>query len=431
MEYVGGLSGAALGYITAGTRGAIKGGMAGYKVAQNKSMPPINKRKRTSSVSAGTVRRQRPKSNTWKITKLPVKKQVKSEGRSNPGGYRSVYGNPAAVVVSGRKVAMRKRRKMKISSSFKRKVMKALDDHLYGVYTSIQYGVIFAPNNASQQRVTDFGWFFKPIQILHSTDVLFNGATPLQDPGLSNITWKDSYIRKDWVVNTTVDLLFKNSSQRTYTCIWYECEPKAAKPTAATADTAANDWASGLVLANANGTNPQNNAMDTLFSVPEDSPQFRQFWRAKRTKFILTPGAEYTLRTQGPNQHGIDWTKLVTLPVNADLANTFVPSYQKWSRSCFLVAYPDVVITTTGIAGRFPSGVAGRGGLTWEWKSRYVMQCPASAGFVYPASTAAGQQQQLTNKKPTHVIRNFVQSFGGIVEDVLEENPLAVIDPQD
>ena len=287
MDYIGGLAGGTLGYITSGTRGARKGANLGYNFAKAKYMPPV-KRKYSSATTAGTRRRG------W-TPKMPLKKR-KVTGGYNPRpihSYNGVGSNASAVAKAGRKLVVKKKRRVKVSKTFKRKVQVALDDHLYGKYTKIDYGHVTAPISEQNQRVVNLSNFFSPIEILHATDILFNRATPLVSPTLANITWSANYIRKDWIVNSKCEFLLKNSSQRTYTVILYECAPKSL-PTQRDTNSAFDDWDYGLDLAQIGGTNPQANGPETLFSVPQDSPQFNQYWRAKKTKIVLQPGQEHT-----------------------------------------------------------------------------------------------------------------------------------------
>lgn len=450
MEYVGAVAGGTLGYITGGIRGAKRGSEAGYFFAKKKEMPPIRRQKtthrgsRTKSAGTGFTPRRvtnpfiTPTSRRSSVSTVSsasnrsrsMGNYVRDSGRG--GAYRNLGSNASVVKTSGRRVSIKRKRKPKVSKVFKRKVMAALDDHIYGKYLKVSTGNFQPPTGRNLQNTLNFGNLFTPQDIAYSADILFDDAPRKEFPVMADFKWSNKYIRKDYVVNSFSKFEFKNCGQRTYHLFMFECEPKG-KPTNAAPDNAYDDWAQGLVNAVAQGTNPETNTLNTLYSLPTDSPQFNQFWKCKKTSIVLGPGESHTFYVQGPNQYCLDYSKLVQTPVGTTPANAFFQSYAKFSRSVFFVNYMDLVTTSTLSNGRLLSGPAGYvgGGLVYEWSTKYVLQCPVSAGFKYPAAFAAGTQQQLDLKKPTKVIAHYTTDALGVVEDVLESNPLSQINPID
>jgi hypothetical protein len=67
-----------------------------------------------------------------------------------------------------------------------------------------------------------------------------------------------------------------------------------------------------------------------------------------------------------------------------------------------------------------------------EKKLFYSIACPESAGFQYPAAFPPNTSQQLTNKLPCKVIKIFPWAGAvGSTEDILEDNPIAIVNPVD
>lgn len=424
MEFAGGVSGAALGYILGGIKGARKLGAFGYRQGERRSMAPVTRKRRNVQTNATTKRRKLK----HKVAALGVKK--KRVRGSASGGYRSV-GSNASVVVHKRKksVLLKKVRSTKVSKAFRKKVQVALADHLYGTYLKVDPFRLTAWATTDTQQTMDMGIVFSPLDFINAADVLFNRATPALSPTAASLTWTNSYIRKDYIMNSWISYEIKNMSQRTYTVKMYVCKPKVKVPTntGTGLNSPLGDWASGLAMAAGAGTNPQNNNQNTLYSDPRDAPEFRQFWAADVETVVLQPGQTHTFFVQGPSEMSVDWTKYY---YNPNPNPTFLAPWGPFSRGVFFVYYPDLLVTSLAGVGRYTSGGTGIGGLVCERKYKFKVQCPESAGFVYTATTA-GTQQQLTNRLPTRIIKVFSAGVAGATQDVLEENPLQEIDPVD
>lgn len=464
-DEVAGVGGAALGYIHDNFRGAV----AGYQIAKDLSrwrrgrqVSKVHVRRRAGRAPTSTgltvknVQKFLTKNNEDMQTprRTPSKRKLSFSSRrgstassrssrsslssfgrggsiaGSGGRYGSVGSNAAAVLVKRKRgVRNKKKRSVQVTSRFKQKVHKALDEEIKGKYLKVMHRRIGPVATANTQQTFDDGIIFQPLDFADAADVLFNRAVAVETPTLANLEWTNVYIRKDRILNSWASYEMKNMSQRTYTLKMYLCKPKAKAPTNITPDDPFADWVVGLQIANGAGTNPAGNTPNTLYSMPTDSPQFNQFWKAECTTVVLQPGQSHTFRVQGPSNYVLDYTKygnrsILGLP-------DYLAAWGPFSRSVFFVMYPDLITSDLAGSGRFVSTGAGPGGVVFEKKLFFAMACPASAGFQYPAAFPASTSQQLTNKLPCKVI--FVAPSGvvGAPQDMLEENPISSVNPID
>lgn len=425
-ELAGGLSGGALGYITHGARGAIKGASAGYALARNK--------RKAEDDMAGNRKYVKTKHPYTKVNKLSKKYSLHRARNISGGGphpYNKVGSNASAVKLKRKKgVEIKKRKRVRVSKLFEKKVKQALEaEDIEGTYLKVTYARMAAPASDTSQSVIDFANAFGPMEFVDAADVLFNDQVPVEAPTFPNNDWSNNWIRKDTVINSTMQLEMKNMSQRTYTLKIYTCQPKVV-PTDAAPNDALADWSSGMIMSTAFGANPQSNSPSTLYCIPTDAPQFNRFWKAQCETVVLQPGQSHTYFLQGPNDYVLDYKKLQMKNIAA-APNWLIP-YAKFTRNVFVVGHTDLVTSTLAGAGRFPSGGVGQGGIVFERRMFYKMKCPASAGFQYPTGVyPVGDTQQLDQKIPAKVIKFFPIGAAGTTEDVLEENPLSIINPAD
>lgn len=433
-DFIGGASAASLGYITGNTKGAINWYRL-YHEHSNRPMPPVRTPKRRTRVLPPYFPTPRSKSS---LRPNPLRRDSQSSyqrrlsaltsarvnfSTTNNNGYRGVTAGNASFVKKKKNGKMSKKRKpAKVSQKFRKKVRASLEDHLTGKYLKVHWALMGPPSSFTQS-VFDFGFFFTPIRFIEAAGVMFNKDTPVEFPAQSDINWTNSYIRKDFIVNSYVTIELKNMSQRTYTITMYNCAPK----TKGTSHAPLTTWSQGLITATNNKTNPESNVTTTLFNDPRQDPTFNYAYKVETTKIVLQPGQTNLFTVQGPSQLSVDWSKMFERNASVDSIRPFA----LWSRGVFFTYYEDLVNTANGQTGRIASTGVGIGGLSAEYKEFFTMQCPASAGFTYPASTAAGVQQQLDNKIPTRIIKLFPPIISGNVEDVLEENPITVVNPVD
>ena len=430
-EELAGFAGGTLGYIHNNVPGAIKGYLLGKKLAQySDSMAPIKRKLSYQDPTPRGWKRRATTSAVYRglgksIHKGPTYRPYRYRG----GPYRSIGSNAAAVKnkrVKG--VRHKKKKSLMITSKFKQKVHKALDEEIKGKYLKVMYRRMTPPALQNSQQTMDEAQIFMPLHFADAADVLFNRATATEIPTVAGLDWTNTYIRKDRILNSWVTYEAKNMSQRTYTLKMYVVKPKAKTPTNVAPNDAFADWIVGLQVANAGGTNPLNNTPNTLYCIPQDSPQFDQFWKAECTTVVLQPGNSHTFFIQGPSDYVIDYSKYVNKSITG--GPEYMAAWGPFTRNVFFVAYADLVTSTLAGSGRFISGGAGVGGIVFEKKEFFSMACPESAGFKYPI-VVAGMQQQLDNKLPCKVISVFPMGEVGAVQDILEENPITTVDPLD
>lgn len=425
---VAGIAGGTLGYIVGNAPGAIRGYYLGKTLSKHSNrMAPIPRKRRASNASQFGG----PANKRWSSTtsfKFKAKHRSKGGG-SGPGAYRNSGSNASAMYKRGPKgVAHKKRKQVKVSRKFKLKVHKALDEEIRGKYLKVMYRRMAPPALQNSQQTLDDAQTFTPLDFADAADVLFNRAAALEVPTAVGLDWQNVYIRKDRILNSWCTHEAKNVSQRTYTLKMYVCKPRTKTPTNNQPDDAFADWVIGLQVANGAGTNPINNTPNTLYSVPTDSPQFAQLWKAECTTVVLQPGQSHTFFVQGPSDYVLDYSKYVNRSILG--GPDYIAPWGPFTRNIFFVAYADLTTSTLAGSGRMISGGAGVGGIVFEKKLFFSMACPESAGFIYPV-VVAGLNQQLTNKLPCKVIANFSAGVVGVVQDILEENPIAPLDPLD
>lgn len=419
---IGGIaSGAALGYINNNVRGAIKGAIAGYEVT--KSMPAIpghvGKKRKVEFISGG------------KRDRSARHYSLDHTSSGGSSGYRKIGSNAAAVKTRRVKgISKKKKKPVLVSKKFARKVQKALEkEDLKGKYLKVTYARMAPPASSTSQAVIDFANVFAPIEYVDAADIMFNDGVAVENPTFADLDWENVWARKDHVLNSSMQLEMKNMSQRTYTLKIYVAQPRGTATDPAPNDAVA-DWASGLIVAQGNGGNPLGNDRTTLYSAPTDSPQFNQFWKVQCETVVLLPGQSHTYKLQGPQDMVIDYSKLRIKNVSA-APNWLVP-ISKFTRNVFVAGYCDLVTSTLAGSGRFPTGGTGIGGVVFEKRMFYKLKCPDSAGFQYPAGAyPAGQAQQLDQKLPSKCIAFFPMGAIGTTEDILEENPIQIINSTD
>lgn len=442
QDQLAGLAGAALGYIHGNTRGAIKGYYAGTKLSQYSKtrMAPITPRRTPKKRKLSLSRRVSVSTNASSRRRSSVSSKGSGKSQSSYGDgpsmsrhygdYRSISSNASAIRVRHKKgITKKKAKSVVVTKKFKQRVHKALDEEIKGKYLKVTYFRIPPVSAADQQTLYDDTQSFMPLHFADAADILFNRAAAIEIPTVATLDWNNIAIRKDRILDSWVSYEVKNMSQRTYTLKMYTCKPRVKSSTNSAPNDAAADWTVGLQTAIGAGTNPAGNTPNTLYSVPFDSPQFNQLWKAEVSTVVLAPGQCHTFRVQGPSEYTLDYMKYWNKSIVS--GPDYLSPWGSFTRNVFFVAHADLVTSTMAGAGRFVSAGAGIGGMVVEKKHFFSLACPASAGFQYPGAFAAGTSQQLTNKLPCKVIKIFGSGTVGAVQDILEENPLAVVDPVD
>lgn len=428
MEIIGGLSGAALGYIHGNTRGAIKGYFAGRKLAQNSSnMPPIpRKRKSDSGGNPGTKRLKTTSANVRK-PKSVIRFKVARKNRPSVAyamGGRSGNSNAAFVSKRRGKARIKKQKSVKISRQFKTAVRKAVSGtQPVGYYRKIYYEYYGKPGNDVQGNVVSTPVLFDPIRMAEAQAVLWGNMTPIKHPLQTDIVNPEQFQTKMKVLNSWATYDFKNVTQRTYHLKIFLCKPKKLD----NVNDPKTDWVQGMVHMNLAGCNPQNNTPDTMYMDPRPIPQFADNWTVETQKIVLGPGQNYRYVVQGPNDYVMNYAKMydkvgASIPLNR---------YQRFARQVMFTYYPDLVMNIAGGGGHFAAKVAAPGtslpAIVTEVNEHFRLECPENVGTYFPTAPTAGSIWNDNLKRDVMVTKMFSDGGNLDIVDVVEENPITII----
>lgn len=423
MEYAGSASGAALGYIVGNAPGAFTGYYVGKKLSQNSKsgMPPIPRKRRRSSVSIPTGSAPKRRKMVYKMVKPNAGKRA-----MGGMGVRSAVSNASYVGKRANKRAVSYKRPSDkpVTKKFRKAVQKALQQRGQGFYRKANFTRINRPGSDAQ-RVESLGLFFSPIRIAEAMQVLFANQTPVSVPVPGSLVYPNLETTKLMVKKTWMHATVKNSGQRTQFVSFYQCRPKSVD----NANPAVEDWSEGLQQMAASGENPQSITANTLYCEPKYSKQFQQYWTVEKQTVTLTPGQTYKYIMNGPSDFLLDYQKMFH---KISAATPSIANNQKFARELIIVYHVDLVQTDLGGVGHQVTGTDIFGGLSVEYDEFFVLENPDNNGFIYPASTPAGQIQNLNLKRDVKVIKIFSTGIAGTVLDVLEANPLQLVtDPVD
>lgn len=399
METAAKLSGATLGYIVGNTRGGIIGYKLAKKLTENyKTMPPVP-RKRKRSVSGPPM--------------VPVKRRRVVVRRGAP---RVLQVNPQAPKVRGAPKRP-KRKSVKITSSFKRKVQKVLDSYkIKGNYMEINYQLKrITATDDNIQVVEELGDNFTFPQILDAASVLWNEKAPTTDKNPTNPANFPVESAKIYVEDAYTVYTFKNNTRRQYTMKIFNCKSKNI----ALSVTALGAWtATALAEANPDGSNVVSVSPNTLYSDPRYFPNWNAIWSTDVTTVQLEPGQTYVYRLQGPMKRLYDFPKYHQAG--------YVATGQRDFRNVFFTAYPDLVSTSLSGCGRLVDNESSGDfvtGIVVESKRVYKLCMPEQVGYL---TAPASGTQKLDLRKYAHAIWNFGPTQVGFVTRVDDENPVVL-----
>lgn len=397
MEYIGGASGAVLGYIHGNRRGAILGYQIGKKLAR---MPPYNttttpSRKRSVSVTSTPGRRQ---------TRTPVKPRmtIKSRvGKKRTKTTEASAGLRAAKVKNRVKkgVTIKPKKKVKITKNFKLKVTKALSSKLAkGKYLEIVTdGTSFPLVLGNKQIRTRLGndqgnagskLLFNPAHVLDSASVLFNNKVASRSSkwsvdGFGIYTFGDqsfdSRISKIHVLNSYASFVLRNNSNRTWIIQLYECAPKKDMSYILEQDVL-QQWVNCMTneanTGDLEGTtiNLGDATPETLYATPQSNKRLLKDWKFERHDIILDPGQTYDHFIQGPSDVVYDFAKFWRND-NSGAANVFLDINKRFTRQVIMTARVDLAQNAENTTSRY--GIPnGKGWLVWECKQYFNIEAP-------------------------------------------------------
>lgn len=404
----GSISGATLGYILGGTRGA----KAGYKVgklAQNsRNMAPIRKRKSTSTVMARTKRRDSTTS---------------TKGNQRESKY---IPHDSSRITVKRKRKSKPKKSVKVSTNLRKKIKKVLEHaKIPGYLQETAYQKLSFDNTTTQRQVVQYDnttgtlvdAFFSPGRILDAASVLWNNKTILQAPKLIADTGNfDNKGIKVYIKNAYTKQEFRNNTQRIMTLQIVEFSAKSNQ----VAGDPLGVWQAALLFQTAaQGANQNGYVKEALHAMPTILPDFNRLFSTRVTKIVLQPGGQYNHFIQGPKDVLYDYQKMWN-------GNTF-QNNNKNAVYCSYIYYPDVINTTTNGVGRVGGTPAGTEflGITVETTHCYHMAMPEQTGFVVAAT--AGQTESLKQRQFSHLVQVWANATGeGIRVDDQAPNDIEV-----
>lgn len=450
-ETLGGISGATLGYITYGTRGALAGWNIGKslgkrkteKVSQMAPIPPKRRSyRRTNNPYATPFTVGGPSHDTRRMSVSSATSSRRSSRSVVPvRNINSVQGVGAgAVRVQRSRKATRLAKKKKVvtvSKKLRQKIKKVISGQaIKGMTQEISYGVqrlITTADNAqivtsittSNAAVGGTNPHFSMAKIMDAASCLWNEKAQVENPKLITDTGNfDNKKLKVKIIDSSVTYNFKNNTMRKVNCRFLEIRPKNLE----TAGNPIDAW--GVALTNQlTGPNQSGINVSELYTNPGMLPDMRNVWNITTTKFEMAPGTEYKHYVQGPKNKLIDFQRNWN-------GSTF-RNYTKDSCFTLLITIPDLV--TTDIPedyGRYQNATADENakyGIIFEGITRYHMEMPEQVGFQVPAGgVAAGDSVPLSQRQFSYAFKTYgnARAPGAVLVAINDENPIAqVADP--
>lgn len=399
MEYIGGASGAVLGYIHGNRRGGVLGYQIGRKLSQ---MAPVKRTKRKTPITPTTPRKMKSKYNNKENKSKRTPGIVRRKRNDESSGA-----NRAAKVKNRYKksVSMKAKKKVKITSDFRAKVSKALSPKsIKGKYVEMSTGgITLSLANGNKQTYGVIGnqlatnrdqLLFSPSFVLDCASVLFQNKPasqsakysvdlPAQVYNFGSLSF-DSRTVKIHVRNSYASHVFRNNTNRTLIIALYECAPKLNMNILDEGDVVAQ-WQDSMTNETFNNlSRPINIAAatpGTLYMTPMFNKMLMQKWSFERHDIILDPGQTYDHFMQGPSDVTYDFAKFWKSDSTGE-ANKFYDLQKKFTRQLMYVVRPDIVQSGIFEAGRFGIPDA-QGKLLVEWKHYVHLEAPEQTGVTH------------------------------------------------
>lgn len=325
-ETVGGLSGAALGFI----HNNLKGAKAGYKIGRHYGRTYQNKNKQmpTSGAKRKALNKmQKPRKKTKsthtksKTSKALVRSIAVQTGGASAHGASTLQ---AYARKGKRRVGPKKRRPVKVSRKLRSKINRVIDESkLHGYYQHVSWDRIFNLSSAAQSVtelpyvggiVTGYplsnaitGRMFNPLHVFHGVARAYGQPVSGTYPAFStsnNAATFPAYagsafdfhnlvidVKKQWYTQR-----FKNNSNKTLYLEIYDCSPKSIT----NADKPLEDWTSGCNDDIAAGKNPGSINPSKLHTTPFLVAEWNRAWKAQVTKVTMEPGQTWMRTVEGP-----------------------------------------------------------------------------------------------------------------------------------
>lgn len=417
QNIIGQISAGTLGYIHGNTRGAIKAVKAYKKFSENSSMQTPRQTPSSSKPRSVSRGRSMSMSSTVSTNRGTSRARSKSVRRASKRG--SVVTNAHAVAKRGSTKVIAKKKKVKISPEFRKKVNEALKAKmLSGVLEHIVYDhQVYSTADAHKKSVEYLGPFsatqigFSPNHFNAAAAMLWNSKTP-GDVWTQSLNSGNNFSTRTfqlYVKNSYMKLEMKNNSTRGMKVQLWTFSPKqrnVSHPLLDIADVL------DLEKETTNGT-PQNIAgtiTETLGLDWRQLPALRKLYKMNCQEFQFEPGEKTTAFIQGPNEQMLDWRK-----------NWQGEEYKEKQNFC---VWP--IITIVGDLASYKVGadpavfLGGRSsveaenspddghGLVIETRYHMSLKCPEQAGLVIPPLTVSGS---LTNERTATLNQRSTKYF--------------------
>lgn len=461
-EFIGGASGAILGYITGNTHGARTGfnlgRNAGRRFNQNKqTMAPLP-RKRSVSTHPNAVSKKRAAffntvSNPRRtvLFKRPVRNvrgiSLRRKFRRSKSSLSGSNQNAVDRSRKGSKVAREgRKRTVRVPGRLRKQIKQVVHgtDPL-GIYEEIYYDppIYFADNvQAVQQQGLASGsvqtqLLFNPLSVLNAASVLWNRKAPAQTKLFTQAGNFPAETFRCYVEDQWVQFTYHNNTGRTITMKLWDASLKSNWPQSSIAgnvvyDGVALTWANHLAQNSPSGatdaeySNVLSNTVTTLYNSPKFVQAMNNNFTMDCTTVILQPGKEYKHIVKGPKNKMYDFQKYFIGSDTQTGSINFVDG-QKFTKEHFVVAYFDLSNTSLSTPGRSTDIVTNSGySLLCESRSFYRLRLPEMAG-AQVTTPAAGTTSNvpLSNRTYRHAITNWAIAQSGTVVYIEDENPLA------
>jgi len=348
--------------------------------------------------------------------------------------------------IGQKKTAFKLAKRVKVSSSFRKKVDKVLENKkYYGTNMDVFYmrtrqesdnlQTIFQFSaNPTVAATNSDGRFFSPLYFANMASQLWREFTPTYQVTAGNTGLIDLQTSKLTVVDSHVTIIIRNNQQLATEVIMYECAPKNVLADDDPYDT----WEQGFFLDRpgstqqtlGNGPNPQLINPLTMFATPEQTRTFNKYWKVSKTYFKLEAGQTATMVIQGPKMLDLDYNKFWK-------ENVF-QNVQKFTRGCFAIVRNEVngsgAIPAPGVAtvGRYglPYGTVAPAveSVLFEQR-RYCKLCmPDMTGFKLTIPTVGSTVNvPLNQRTQSYIITSYAAAQDGSITRV---DPLNPADPE-
>lgn len=472
-----GLSGAALGFITADVPGAWHGytlgkdlsklsrkyynsNMAGRKRAASRSLTPLG-RGRPFTRSQGPITPARSRTRTPSSRRSSVTSSAVSDmanlrrasvtfRNSQINAENSMSTRQAGVKHQRKKnVSLKKPKKVRVTPKFRKQVVKALEpSKFYGKYHEMGAGYytfpialgggqyVFRPGHYSGLDQ----YLFNPMRVWHAANVLWNSKAESEQAQYTNYIpdFQSNFYNLDntkiHVKNSYAIYHVKNNSKRTWILTLYECAPKRNMSHLIEKDaysqwidsmqfdrgvplTADGEVVNPTYIRNVNACTP-----NTLGVTPGVTPQLNTKWAFEKHEIVLDPGQTYVHYVQGPADTIYDYAKFRSQisNVTTDKENMFMDIQKNKTRQVLIVAKMDLVRNTeTAVRAGIAEGDAQN--LLIEYKNYFHLECPEQTGGRFD-STAGNKNFSLGKQRTTYYYKNWATGTTAPLVRIDEEN---------